>query len=399
MTSKPIVVAALCVARAALAQVDPQEPPRDPTGATNLAPELAIGLRAVTSIDGFRTDAGSSSNALDISDTYSYLRPRIQLYDTGLRAGMLLGVTFPDVYFEPGTLFVADAHAFLDHRWFTVRVGRGRIRSLLVPMPTLRDDDMIRYTDAQNPFSAGLSTADLQFGNTAELSVWPTPRWYAELHAENLTSTVLAPADERAFRLNSVGITAGYREIPADAPLSVIRQLAVGANTYHTDVAGQRWTADVLAAAWLNVLVDPIHEIDVRAQIAYSLGVAGATPDTPAGAEQTRAVFGVASIGYTYRRRLLPTLRAALVAGWHRYTRADLDQAGLAANVFYALGPAVEVGVQYRYQRRDAGLATAFGDDQEHLVAVALVGTFETVLGRLFDERDSVLNAHSRYLP
>lgn len=401
MTNSAIVVALLVAGTAgtASAQVDPQEPPRDPTGATDVAPELAIGLRAVTSVDGIRDDRGSTSNALDFSDTYAFLRPRIQLYGDGLRAGALFGITFPDVYFQPGTLFLADANAFLDHRWGTIRIGRGRIRSRLVPMPTLRDDDMIRYSDVQNPFSAGLSTADLQFGNTVEVALWPTPRWYAELHAENLTNTVLAPADERAFRLNSIGITAGYRQIPADAPTSIVRQLAVGANTYHVDVAGQRWTSDILAAGWLNLLVDPIHEIDLRAQVAYSLGVAGATPDTPAGAEQTRAVYGVASLGYTYRRRMLPTLRTAVIVGARRYTGAELDQRSVAANVFYALGPTVEVGVQYQYQRRDTALPVAFGDAEEHTIKLALVGTFETVIGRLFDERDSVLNTSSRYLP
>lgn len=399
MTSKALAIVLVCATNTALAQVDPQEPPRDPTGATDVAPELAIGLRAVTSADGIRDDRGSYSNALDFSDTYAFLRPRISLYDSGLRAGALFGITFPDVYFQPGTLFLADAHAFVDHRYFTIRIGRGRIRSLLVPMPTLRDDDMIRYSDTQNPFSNGLSTADLQFGNTLEVSLWPAPRWYAELHAENLANTVLAPADERAFRLNSIGFTAGYREIPANAPTSIVRQLAIGANTYHTDVAGQRWTSDLLAAGWLNLLVDPIHEIDLRAQVAYSLGIVGATPDMPAGAEQSRAVFGVASLGYTYRRRLRPTLRAALIVGARRYTRAELDQGSVAANVFYALGPTVEVGLQYQVQRRDAGLATAFGDAEEHTIKLALVGTFETVIGRLFDERDSVLNTSSRYLP
>jgi hypothetical protein len=401
LTSKrTIAVAALlAIATPAAAQVDPTEPPSDPTGATNVEPELAIGLRAVTSINGARDDAGATSNALDFSDTYMFLRPRVHLYQAGLRAGALFGITFPDVYDQPGTLFLADAHAFVDHRWGTVRIGRGRIKSRLLAFPTLRDDDMIRYSDAQNPFSEGKSTADLQFGNTLDVSVWPAPRWYAELHAENLASSVLSPADERAFRLNSLGLAAGYRQIPADAPLSIVRQIAVGANTYHIDLPGQRWTSDVMAGAWLGLLVDPIHSIDLRGQVTYSLGIDGAMPDTQAGAAQSRAVFGIVSLGYTYRRRLLPTLRSAILVGARRYTRADRDQSSVAANIFYSLGATVEVGLQYQYQQRDAGLPNAFGDAQQHSIKLALVATFETVLGRLFDERDSVLNVNSRYLP
>lgn len=399
MNRHGLAIAVLLVSTApAAAQVDPSEPPGDPTGATTLEPELAIGLRAVTSVNGIHDENGTNSNALDFSDTYTFLRPRVSLYQSGLRAGGLFGITFPDVYDQPGTLFLADANAFVENSWTAVRIGRGRIRSRLLAFPTLRDDDMIRFSDAQNPFSDGRSTADLQFGNTLDVSLWPTPRWYAVLHAENLESSAL-PLDERAFRLNSLGVTAGYRQIPAESPLSVVRQLAIGANTYHVDRAGQRWTSDVMAGAWIGLLVDPIHSIDLRAQVTYSLGIDGAVPSTPAGAEQSRAVFGIASLGYTYRRRLLPTLRTAIIVGARRYTQAELDQSSVAANVFYSLGATVEVGVQYQYRRNDPGLPDAFGDAQEHSIKLALVGTFETVFGRLFDERDSILNANSRYLP
>jgi len=383
---------------AASAQVDPAEPPADPTN-PDVEPELAIGIRAVTSVNGALTEDGDATSAIDFSDTYVFLRPRVELFPSGTRAGALFGVTFPDVYDEPGTVLVADAHAFLDDRWGTLRVGRGRLKSRLIPFPTLRDDDLVRYTDVQNPFSEGLSTADLQYGNTVDLSVWPTPRWYVELHAENLPASALRPVDERAFRINSVGLDAGYRQIPALAQLSAIRQLAVGVNAYHVKADDQAWTGDALAAAWLGPLIDPVHAIDLRLQLGYGLGIDGVTPDTPEGTHQARAVSAVASLGYTYRRRLLPTLRTNVLSGFRRYTEADRSQWSVVANGFYALGVSVEVGVQYQYQRNDAALPDAFGEDQEHSIKLALIGRFETVFGRLFDERDSLLNTEGGYLP
>jgi hypothetical protein len=255
-----IGVVALALPAIAGAQVDPAEVPRDPTTA-DVEPELAIGIRAVTSVNGVIMDDGDATSAIDFSDTYVFLRPRIGMFSSNLRAGALFAITFPDVYDQPGTLFLADAHAFLDHRWGTLRLGRGRLKSRLVPMPTLRDDDLIRYTDASNPFSAGVGTADLQYGNTVDLSIWPRPRWYVEVHAENLASSASAPTDASAFRINSIGFDAGYRQIPALAPMSAIRQLAIGTNAYHVDTATRTWTADLLAAAWLGLVLDPVHAV------------------------------------------------------------------------------------------------------------------------------------------
>jgi hypothetical protein len=88
-----------------------------------------------------------------------------------------------------------------------------------------------------------------------------------------------------------------------------------------------------------------------------------------------------------------------VIAGYRRYTKVELDQWSIAANVFHAIGTTVEVGFQYQYQRRDAAIPAAFGDDQEHSIKLALTGSFETVFGRLFDERDSLLNTEGGYLP
>lgn len=402
MTSKRIgslvVGVALAIPALAAAQVDPAEPPRDPT-APDVEPELGIGVRAVTSINGVRDDAGDTTSLIDFSDTYVFLRPRVGMTHAGLRAGTLFGITFPDAYDAPGTLFLADAHAFLDHRYGTLRVGRGRLRSKLVPIPTLRDDDLIRYTDVSNPFSEGIGTADLQYGNTVDLSIWPAPRVYVEVHAENLPSSALRPMDASAFRINSFGFDAGYRQLPALAPISAIRQLAIGTNVYHVAAPSRKWTADVLAAAWLGLLLDPVHAVDLRVQAMYSLGIDDVPFDMPAATQRARAAAAVGSIGYTYRRRLLPAWRTNVMGGYRRYTKVDRDQWSIAANVFHAIGASVEVGLQYQFQRRDAAIPAAFGDDQEHSIKLALTGSFETVLGRLFDERDSLLNTEGGYLP
>ena len=88
-----------------------------------------------------------------------------------------------------------------------------------------------------------------------------------------------------------------------------------------------------------------------------------------------------------------------MAGGYRRYLRQDLDQLSVLANAAYALGQTVEIGVQYQYRQADASLPRIFGEDQLHSVKLFLVGTFETVVSPLFDERASILNTESGYLP
>ena len=253
---------ALCVA-AALALVvapglaraqslDPADPPPN-IAAGGPTVELALGMRAVTSLNGTLDGRDNIVGAFDFSDTYLYLRPRVPLFNKTARAGATFALTFPDVYTEPGTLLLAEMNVFFENRYLSVRLGRGRLRSRIISMPTLRDDDLIRYSDAQNPFSDGRSTADHQFGNTLDLTLWPTPRVYVEVHTENLPNFVLRPDTLGSFNLNSLGLTAGYREIAGLAPIKVLRHAGAGVNFYQVNLPQQRWLWDALAAVWLNI--------------------------------------------------------------------------------------------------------------------------------------------------
>lgn len=380
-------------------QIDPEDVPEDPAR-TPPALEWSLGLRAVTSVAAVNHKNRGTRSEFDFSDSLLYIRPRVPLtISRDLRAGALLALTIPDAYDRPGTLFVGDAHAFLENRWAFFRLGRGRLKSHVIPSPALRDDDLIRYAETQNPFSAGTSTADHQFGNVADLTLWPTPRLYAELHAENLSNDVLDPQDLAAFELNSGGLTLGYRQIPALTTLSVVRQLGVGANAYHVDLARREWIFDALAGSWLNLVVDPVHTVDWRAQVIYATGQRSADISTPSGSFRARSLSSFSSVGYTYRRSLLPTFRANIGGGYRRYLEQDADELSALGNVFWALGQTVEIGVQYQYRRVDGGLPRIFGEDQIHAAKLFIVGTFETVVNPLFDDRASLLNAESGYLP
>lgn len=393
-----IMIALILLARDASAQqVDVEDAPENPARSAP-AIEWAFGLRAVTSLGAATTEDRITRTSFDFSDSLVYFRPRVPLnVFSQLRAGALFALTFPDTYNQPGTLFVGDANVFLENRWASLRLGRGRLTSHVIASPSLRDDDLIRFAELQNPFSNGESTADHQFGNVATLTLWPTPRLYADVHAENLSNSVLAPKSLAAFELNSVGLTLGYKATPSETTLAVIRQLGVGANAYH--LAGRDWIFDAVAGSWLNLIVDPVHTVDWRAQAAFAGGQPGADPTTPTGSFRAQSVSAFTSVGYTYRRLLLPTFRCNIAGGYRRYLAQSLQQGSVLANAFWAIGQVVELGLQYQYRYADPGLPRIYGEDQAHSLKLVIVATFETVLNPLFDERTSILNTESGYLP
>lgn len=395
-----LVVALVCSVREAAAQqVDPEDAPEDPARTESWI-EWALGVRGVASLGVAKYEGEGARSAFDVSDSLVYFRPRMPLTILpDLRAGALFALTFPDAYEQPGALLVSDAQMFLENRWAFFRLGRGRLKTHIIPAPALRDDDLIRFAEVQNPFSEGTSTADHQFGNVADLTLWPTPRLYADIHAENLSNAVLGPQSLAAFDLNTLGLTLGYREIPAHTTLSVVRQLGIGANVYRVALPAREFAFDALAGGWLNLIVDPVHTVDWRAQVIYADGVPGADPATPAGSFRARSVSSFSSVGYAYRRWLLPAFRANVAGGYRRYLDEESDQLSALGNVFWALGPTVEIGAQYQYRDADGALPRIFGEDQVHSVKIFLVGTFETVVNPLFDDRASLLNTEAGYLP
>ena len=354
------------------ASAEAQEEPPDPA-APKPATQFDFGLRAVTSING-ASSYGSSEpvGSFDFSDTYAYARGRTQLFSPNNRAGALLALTFPDQYYEPGTLLVAEANAFFESRWVTARLGRGRNRSLIVPMPTLRDDDLIRWSDVLNPFSDGRSTADHQYVNTADATFWPTPRLFADVHVENLPNFILRPETLAAYSINSYGATLGYRQIPALARTSVVRKLGIGGNVYRLDLPTEEFGLDVLAGAWLNLLPDPVHGIDWRVQGIYNRGVPSLSIATLNDTFRAEQVSLVSSLGYSYRRQMLPTFRVNVIGAYKRYVRDGIDQFSMIANAFYALGATTELGIQYQFRSRPSA-PEAFGDGFANSIKLAFV--------------------------
>ncbi len=373
-----------------------------PSFAQESSPELTIGSRGVVSVLGdFSMTPGQSgqvSGLIDFSDTSFLVQGRYELF-RGLRGGVLIGFQFPDSDSDLGVIFFHQINVFLSSRWFRIKVGRSRAQTSLFDFPTLRDDDLLQYTNVLNPFSSGRNTQDHQFANSLEMTGILASRYYFSLHAEHMITNA-DTLGTTSFLLNSVGASVSYQEIPAFARTKALRYLGAGLNLYFLDKTQQSVLWNILLGAAINIIADPIHLLEVRFQGIYSHGVAGQKLTNLNSSYRLRYLSAAASLRYQWFKSTIPTLQAAVTMGYRRYLEGvDTDSWSLVANFFYRLGYGFDVGIQYQFESNQPSLQTALKfPGTEHQLQLVLVFEFEKVFGMLPNRR-SILNVEHRYTP
>ncbi len=370
--------------------------------AQEVQPELTLGVLSLGSVGGeFSGGANGGDGAaglVDFSDTSLLLRGRIQLYPD-IRGGSVVGLQFPDADSALGTVFFHQAYVFIQGRHFDVKLGRSRLQSSIVEFPTVRDDDLLPYSDALNPFSTGSTTEDHQYGNVLEVTGNLASTFFLSVHAEHL---FLTPGDQASsdFTLNSFGSTITYRNIPARIDNERIREAGVGVNYYDARGDGRAATWNVIAAGAVNVVPDPIHLIDARAQGIFNNGDASASLSDPNSTFRVRSVRGTAALRYLYSRAMIPTLQLAAVGGFARYIDdGNASSWSGAVNGFYSLGARFDLGLQYVLRRDSSQVRSALGTPEYgHSVQAVLRFGFEFAVNTL-PNRDSILNNEHGYIP
>ncbi len=364
--------------------------------------ELTVGTRTVASA-GAELSAGAGVDeravgVIDFSDTAVLLRGRLQLFPE-LRGGSVVGFQFPDADSDLGVVFFHQTYVFLEGRNFGLKVGRSRIQSSIVEFPTVRDDDMLPYTDTLNPFSVGTTTEDHQYGNTLEVTGILAAKYFLSAHAEHL---FLTPGDGGAvdFTLNSFGSSLYYRNIPDRIDSGVVREIGVGMNYNDAKDDGRPATWTAIAGGAVNLYPDPIHLFDFRLQGIYNHGDPGADLSNANGTFRARSARGGAAFRYLYSRGMVPTMQIALVGGYARYIGfGGANSWSGVLNGFYALGYGFDVGMQYQLSRNSAQVRTALGTPElAHVPQAILRFGYELDVNPL-PNRDSILNVEHGYIP
>ena len=363
--------------------------------------ELTVGTRGVSSV-GAELSAGADAvdgavGVIDFSDTAVLLRGRLQLFPD-VRGGSVVGLQFPDADSDLGVVFFHQTYLFLESRYFDIKLGRSRIQTSIVEFPTVRDDDLLPFTDTLNPFSVGSTTEDHQYGNTLEVTGILASKYFLSAHAEHL---FLTPGDRGGvdFSLNSFGSTLYYRNIPALIDTEVLREVGIGVNYNDAKNDGRDATWALIAGGAVNVVPDPIHLLDVRAQAIYNNGDPGTSLSDANSTFRARSIRGAAALRYLFSKGMLPTMQIAVVGGYARYVDNGANTWSGILNGFYSIGYGFDVGVQYQLGRNSAQVRSALGAPElVHTPQAILRFGYELNVNPL-PTRDSILNVEHGYIP
>lgn len=364
--------------------------------------ELTVGTRSVASV-GAELAAGPNAvdralGIIDFSDTSLLLRGRLQLFPD-FRGGSVLGLQFPDADSDLGVVFFHQAYVFVESRNLDIKVGRSRVQSSLIEFPTLRDDDLLPFTDVLNPFATGATTEDHQYANVLELTGNLASKYFLAAHAEHM---FLTPGDQGSvdFTINSLGTSFYYRNIPDRIDTEVLREAGAGFNYYDAKDDGRAATWNLIAAGALNLYPDPIHLFEVRAQGIYNHGDAEAQLSDANTTFRARSVRGAAALRYLFSDGMIPTMQVAIVAGYARYVEdGSANSWSGTLNGFYSLGYGFDVGVQYQLRRNSGQIREALGTpDLVHTPQAVLRFGYELTVNPL-PNRDSILNVEHDYIP
>ena len=372
-----------------------------------LSPEIQLGARGVMSFNVDKTPEETVSAVNDFSDTAILLGFRQKLY-SNYRGQLVVGFQFPDANSDLGQVFYHQVFVKLENKSNILKMGRSRVRSALIEFPTLRDDDVIDFTDVLNPFSSGENTEDNQYGNVIELAHVFGQRYWLRVHGEHFTETPVAPAtSEVDFSLNAAGLSFQYR-VPATQIWNrpILQQIGIGLNNFLTDRPGYSSEFDqalknVTLSTIVNLKRDPVHFWDVRLQTIFNTGFSEVDRITSfADMTRVKSIATFASLRYLYRKLERPATQLALSFGYKTFPDLlnDTNQLQAVANGFYRLGENFDIGLQYQFQQFSGDLRALYGKN-ENRFQFSLVFGIDRLWNNQFDDRDSLLNLEHGYIP
>ncbi len=364
----------------------------------NVMPRITLGGRLLASQQAEwslgKGRADRDAFPVSIADSSILARFDRRLFDKSV-GGAVVGLEFPDPDADvDGAVFYHHVFAFLWDRNYRVELGRTKLRNFLVEFPTLRDDDLLEFTEIPNGFSDSDVEEYQQFGNHAALDLfWPERRL-------RLTAYAAQKLDGRgrAERLNAWGLVL-QRSVPDVIKFSDrLRQIGVGWEAQKLNADGDTWKHAIMAGAVVNLTLDPADHWEGMVQAIYDRGAGPTDLSTHQGRARAESLSVVAAVNYRHATFQVLRWRAGLSAAYKDYRDTAQSLWSVVPSLRYRLGDGVELAAQYQYTRRSASLARAVGYGEEHRVEVGLTFDFETAFNDYIGERDSILNLEHGYV-
>jgi hypothetical protein len=359
------------------------------------------------------TDFGTVNN---FSDSFLLLRLDRQLYEKD-RAGLVVGLLFPDAETELGEVFYNQVHVFYDSEHFGGKLGRTRLTNWVLEFPTLREEDLIEYGVVNNGFSNAENSEFSRYGNVVRAELFQmSSRLVLAGQASNWKETDAAGEELDQFDVNAASASLTYR-LPAGVRYEgFVRRAGVELVSQNVDAPGRSWMHALVGGAALNLTRNPLRNVELRTQAIYNFGVdpedeglvfepggeAAPAPVTladPVGRARSESLAVVTSLRLLSRPYQLDRFQAAVTGAYKEFVDGGGSQFAVVPNVFFRLGQGVDLGLQYRYEQFDDALAGALGRKRDHSVQLTMSFGFQLMFNDYFGERDDILNMEHGYIP
>ena len=343
----------------------------------------------------------------DFSDSFLLLRLDRQLYEKD-RAGFMVGFLFPDARNDLGQVFYNQVNVFYNSRRFGGLLGRSRLRNFVVEFPTLREEDLLDYGFAANPFINSENSELTRYGNVFRGEAFLLSNRLTlsgQVLNWSVTDEVGTLVDD--FDVNGVSGSLIYRLPDALRYSGTIREAGIAFFGQNIDAAGQNWMSTVSAGVAVNLTRHPLRSAEFRGQVIYNFGVDDlATTDpllgtlaAPRGRARSEYVALVGSIRFLSRPSQLDRFQAALTFAYKDFSDQSASQFAVIPNVFFRVGEGVDLGVQYQFEQFSGELARLRGLRRQQSIKLTLAFQFQAMFNNYFGDRDDILNIEHGYIP
>ncbi|MBI5450569.1 MAG: hypothetical protein HY940_04345 [Gammaproteobacteria bacterium] len=351
-------------------------------------PRLTLGGRVIGTLDlANGVSDGAIDNGVTIADSGLLLRLDKRLYQHGI-GGAVLGYEDFD-----GAVRLTQANAFYWDRDIEVHVGAQRLRNELIEFPVLRDDDVLGLAhvgnaaadDEYGQFYGRLVAVDWYVdGRNQALDLWLGNREQDAGHVS---------AGQAVAGFNSVGL--GYHYQQSNDLIYVERWrsagIALDAQRVQTAAGIEEWMAALIAAADVNLNIDPAASWSLVMQAIYNDGIThDGVISTLSERARARSQSWVTALRYTARPNLLTRWQAALTVGYKEFPdHSDASQWTVIPTYVRLLGQGVAAVAQLKYSGYGAGLYQGGEDVAVQIgISYSLDARFNDTIG----ERNSILN-------
>ncbi len=385
---KMLITLAALTASAPLAalEIDPHVPP-----------EIVVGGRALGTVDleseqrrerGRDTDSG-----VNIEDTSLLFGLSKYLHDDAHYGFGAFGLKALGDSEINDSVFLHQAFGGVGGDRWEVRIGRTNLPNMLLRFPTIRDDDLLRYTHVPNARLEGESDTLTLYGEQLAADWYFTPLFVGSVAATARPEGEPASADYASFNGGAISLRYYVPET-----VDVARGLTfAGVLVDFQDLdrrAGER-DGNLVAltgALGFNLTGNPEALMHLDTQVIWTDGESVTGLDTPLARARTDSLAGVASLRYRHRPYLQQRWQAALtVAGRDYRDFSGARSYAIAPSMAWRLGNGVDLMTQVVHERYDGDAARGIGLDHESRIQVGVSFVFDHTFNPSVGRRDDIL--------